>query len=385
MKPRHGMVIGKFYPPHAGHHLLVRTAASLCERVSVVVMAATAETIPLEARVRWLREVHRTDPNVRVTGVRDDHPVDYESDPIWRAHIALMLEGVAQLGAGAGASSASAGLEGSAEYEGWTVDPGPIDAVFTSEDYGAELGERLGARHVDVDPLRLLVPTSGTAVRQSPEQTWDYLAPPVRGGLARRIVVVGAESTGKTTLASELAARLRQRGRALGLTRWVPEYGREHTALLLACQRGQAQLDGKPPPSLEELVWPSEAFLAIAREQNRLEDREARSGGPVLICDTDAFATGIWHERYVGQRSAAVDALARHHPLYLLTHDEDVPFAQDGLRDGERIRHWMTQRFVERLEASGRRWCWIRGPREQRLAQAERAVDALLAEGWGLG
>jgi len=38
MTARHGLVIGKFYPPHAGHHLLVRTAARACERVTVIVL-----------------------------------------------------------------------------------------------------------------------------------------------------------------------------------------------------------------------------------------------------------------------------------------------------------------------------------------------------------
>ena len=38
--PRHGLVVGKFYPPHAGHHLLIRAAAAACDRVSVVAMEA---------------------------------------------------------------------------------------------------------------------------------------------------------------------------------------------------------------------------------------------------------------------------------------------------------------------------------------------------------
>lgn len=361
MKLGHGLVIGKFYPPHAGHHLLVRTAACLSKRVSVVVMAATAERIPLHDRVRWLREVHQAEPNVRVTGVRDDHPIDYESDAIWRAHVALMIQGVRELAREAG-------------------DPGPIDAVFTSEHYGAELARRLGARHVSVDPARGLTPISGTAVRRDPAEVWDYLSPPVRGGLARRVVVVGAESTGKTTLAEELTLRLRARGNAFGLTRWVPEYGRDYTALLLATQRGRAALAGRSPPALDELVWSSEDFTAIAEQQNHLEDREARCGGPVLVCDTDAFATGVWHERYLGRRAPEVEALARRHPLYLVTHHDDVPFAQDGLRDGERIRSWMTARFVEVLTATDRRWCWLRGSPEDRICQALEAIDRLLAD-----
>ena len=360
MTPRHGLVIGKFYPPHAGHHLLVRTAAALCRRVSVVVMASRVETIPLADRVAWMHEVHAAEGNVHVAGVRDEHPVDLGADAIWRAHVALMQEGARAL-----------------------CDE-PVDAVFTSEADGPELGRRLGARHIPVDPARSLVPVSGTLVRRDPAAQWGQLAAPVRAGLARRVVIVGAESTGKTTLAAELAALLRARDGAFGLTRWVPEYGREHTVLLLARERCRAALEGRPPPELASLRWPSEEFERIALEQNAREDAEARAGGPVLVCDTDAFATAVWHERYVGRRSAAVEALGRRGALYLLTDPGDVPFVQDGLRDGEHLRSWMTAVFAERLAATGRRWQLLRGAREVRAGAALAAVDALIAEGWGL-
>jgi HTH-type transcriptional repressor of NAD biosynthesis genes len=360
VKPRHGLVIGKFYPPHAGHHLLVRTAAALCGRVSVVVMASSVESIPLSSRVAWLREVHGPDHNVCVVGVADDHPVDYGDDQAWRAHIALMLEGARLL----------------------TTEP--IDAVFTSEPYGAELGRRLGAKAVCVDPGRILAPISGTQARRDPVSAWEHLAPPVRGGLALRVVLVGAESTGKTTLAARIAQELRRRPGALGLARWVSEVGRDYTAGFWARERGRAQLEGRAEPALEELSWPSEAFEAIAAEQNRREDVEARAGGPVLVCDTDAFATGVWHERYVGRRSPAVEAHGRKHALYLLTHPDDTPFVQDGLRDGEAIRLWMTEVFAARLEETGRRWRWLRGSSGQRLAAALAAIEERLAEGWHL-
>ena len=75
----------------------------------------------------------------------------------------------------------------------------------------------------------------------------------------------------------------------------MPEYGREYCATLqdLFTHEGR-----------------SEEFTAIAREQNRREDLAARTAGSVLICDTNAFATGIWHERYVGKRSLEVEALS---------------------------------------------------------------------------
>lgn len=360
MRPRHGLVIGKFYPPHAGHHLLVRTAAACCDQVTVVAMAATVESIPLALRVAWLREVHRTEPNVRVVGTMDDHPVDLESDAVWRAHVALMERAAAEATAL------------------------PVDAVFTSEGYGDELARRLGARHVRVDLERVLVPVSASRVRSDPVACWPFLAEPVRGWFARRVVVVGAESTGKTTFAAELAGALRSRGGPHGLTRLVPEYGRELTVELLSLARAEAQLGGRPAPLIDELAWPSDAFERVASEQNRREDEEARRGGPVLVCDTDAFATGIWHERYVGRRSPEVEALARRGDLYLLTDPVDVPFEDDGLRDGEHLRAWMTAVFTERLAATGRRWRWLRGGRAERVAAALREIDALLTEGWAL-
>jgi HTH-type transcriptional repressor of NAD biosynthesis genes len=349
----HGLVIGKFYPPHAGHHLLVRTARALCPRVTVVVMASSVESIPLERRVAWMQAVH---PDVHVAGVMDEHRIDYEDDAIWEAHVACIREGLA--------------------------DRGPVDVLVTAEDYGGELARRLGARHARVDVGRELVPMSGTAVRADPVAAWEHLAPPVRAGLAKRVVIVGAESTGKSTLAREVTDVLRGRGGGLGECRSVAEYGREYTVDAVALARARAALDGLPMAGIEDLAWPSAAFVAIAREQNRREDAAAALGGPVLVCDTDAFATGVWHERYVGTRSAEVEALARDPALYLLTHHDDVPFVQDGVRDGEAIRAWMTGEFEVRL--AGKRWQWVRGERRERVAAAVAAIDGLLAEGWKL-
>ncbi|MBK9032193.1 MAG: AAA family ATPase [Myxococcales bacterium] len=352
MSARHGLVIGKFYPPHAGHHHLVRTAAAGAARVTVVVMAATVESLALADRVAWLREVHAADANVTVVGIRDDHPVDYTSDAIWRAHVELMLAAAR------------------------TVTETPVDAVFTSEPYGDELARRLGARHVAVDPPRAAHPVSGTQVRADPVAHWDALAPCVRGHLAWRVVLVGAESTGKTTLAEALAERLRARGGAFAAAAWVPEVGREVTAHKLAALG--------PDAAMAALAWDTADFVDIARAQAAREAALARASAPVLVCDTDAFATGVWHERYRGAPADAVDALGAAAPyhLYLATHHDDVPFAQDGLRDGEHVRAWMTARFAERLTATGRRWQWLRGDRAAREGAALAAIDRLLAAGW---
>jgi len=198
---------------------------------------------------------------------------------------------------------------------------------------------------------------------------------------AERVVLVGAESTGKTTFARDLCDALARRGGAFASTRWVPEYGRDYTIEKLELERSRAARDGCPEPGMDALAWTSDDFVAIAREQNALEERLARVTGPVLICDTDTFATAIWHERYLGARSAAVEALAVAQPsLYLLTHHDDVAFEADEIRDGERFRAWMTEAFVERLRGGVHRLVSVRGTRDERVSAALIAIDAWLAE-----
>ncbi|MEU1281671.1 AAA family ATPase [Streptomyces sp. NPDC005805] len=343
-RPRHGLVLGKFYPPHAGHHHLVRTAAERCERLTVLVCAASVESVPLADRVAWLREVH---PEVRVVGAVDDHPVDLYDEDIWAAHMEVFTTAV----------------------------PEQVDAVYTSEEYGDELARRLGAVHICVDPDRSAYPVSGTAVRADPAGRWDFLAPPVRAGLTRRVVVLGAESTGTTTLALALAEHYRARGGVWARTGYVAEYGREYSERKLAELRAE-----RPGADWSGVAFASEEFPVIAKEQAAREEAAARAGSPVLVCDTDAFATTVWHERYLGGPYPA-DPEPRTQHLWVLTDHEGVAFEDDGLRDGEQLRPWMTERFREELARTGRPFIEVTGPHEVRLAAAVAAVDALLADG----
>jgi NadR type nicotinamide-nucleotide adenylyltransferase len=350
---RHGLVLGKFYPPHAGHHHLVRTALAECDHLTVLVCAASVESIPLRERVRWMAEAHTT---AWVEGVVDDIPMDLGDPAIWDAHMEIFRAGVGHR-------------------------PVPVDAVFTSESYGDELARRFGAQHICVDPARTRHPVSGTAVRKDPVAHWSMLTEPVRAWLTRRVVVLGAESTGTTTVARALAGHYQRRGGVWAATRWVPECGRDVSEEKLAALRRV-----RPEARWEDVTFTPDEFPMIARRQNRRENRAARTGSPVLFCDTDAFATTIWHERYTGAAHPLVAGIADRvtHHLWLLTDHEGVRFEDDGLRDGEELRPWMTQRFRAELQCTGRPFRLLTGDHEQRLKTAVAAVDELLAEGWDL-
>ncbi len=175
-----------------------------------------------------------------------------------------------------------------------------------------------------------------------------------------RVCVVGAESTGTTTLAQDLATHYK--------TLWVPEYGRTYTERLR--EKGVNTFSYQ---------WRSDEFIHIARQQQEDEDRLAMQANRVLICDTDALATCIWHQRYLGTWSKEVEEIAnrRRYALYLLT-DCDIPFEADSVRDGQHIRPWMTKRFSEELTQRGCNWTLLKGGRLQRLKRAIEEIDKLL-------
>lgn len=172
-----GLVVGKFWPPHRGHQLLRETAAAQVAELLVLVYAHPDDARhPAPARADWLRELYRGDdcalgPHAGATPLRiialtaaaDGLPPDAADDHTHREFVRQWL--------------ASHGYR--------------PDVVFSSEAYGPGLPECLSTAHILVDAER----------RQAP-----------------CLVLLGAESSGKTTLAPALAEALR--------TGWAPKYGR---------------------------------------------------------------------------------------------------------------------------------------------------------------
>jgi len=170
-----------------------------------------------------------------------------------------------------------------------------------------------------------------------------------------RVCVVGAESTGKTTLAAALASRFE--------TVWNPEYGRVYTEV------------GRPRGA----VWESSEFAHIARIHCWYEDFFARLAKGVLVCDTDAFTTALFHEAYLGAPASGFeDELARRYDLFVVC-GTDVPFTHDGWREFETQRQWMQEQLLEHARESGSPWLLVEGPHDVRLEAATAAVELLLA------
>ena len=172
----------------------------------------------------------------------------------------------------------------------------------------------------------------------------------------KRVVLIGSESTGKTTLAARLA-------RHYGVL-WVPEFVRDYAA-------------AKDLPLVEADVE------AIARGQVAREDeygsRAEASNERLLIGDTDLLSTAVYAAHYYGRAPEwAIDAARRRRPdLYLLL-DIDLPWTPDPQRDRGHVRPEMHALFRAAVEASGTPFVLISGDSSGRFAAARAAIDNLL-------
>jgi nicotinamide riboside kinase len=173
-----------------------------------------------------------------------------------------------------------------------------------------------------------------------------------------KIALLGAESTGKTTLARELAAHFNAHGRTAVA---VPE------ALRDWCEAHQRT----PRP---------EEQMAIAQEQEHRMS-EAASRAQVVIADTTAVMVAIYSAMLFEDHSLyrfAVEA-QRGYDVTLLT-GLDLPWIADGLqRDGPHVREPVDALVREVLGKAGVPWRVVYGTGAERLRNALSAIDATLA------
>jgi len=172
----------------------------------------------------------------------------------------------------------------------------------------------------------------------------------------RRIAVLGAESSGKSTLCEALARRYD--------TVWVPEYLREFV-----------EVNGRVPFEADQ--------YGIARTQLAREDAAAVQANRFLFCDTTPLMTALYSRVYWGRVDAPLDALARRHDYALtLVTAPDTPWVADGLmRESEEVRERVFGMVEGELDARGIRFVLVEGDLPHRLRQVEAALSVIAPPG----
>jgi nicotinamide riboside kinase len=170
-----------------------------------------------------------------------------------------------------------------------------------------------------------------------------------------RIALFGPESTGKTTLAIQLAEHFE--------TAWVPEFARDY---------------------LQE-KWNTTAkicevsdMLPIAYGQTQLENDALSKANKFLFCDTNLMVTKVFSEVYYNYCNPALDRAARKHEydMFFLT-DIDVPWEKDDLRDKPEGREVVFEAFKQALIDSKKPFVVLSGDQETRLKNAIKILQNL--------
>jgi NadR type nicotinamide-nucleotide adenylyltransferase len=322
---RQALIVGKFAPPHRGHQLLIEAALAQAEHVTVLCYAVPDFTaMPSDCRAQWLRDLYpRIDVFTPIGAPRDDAGDAVQRTFVreWIAHHHVK-----------------------------------VDAVFTSESYDDALARELGAHvaHREVDLLRNTVAISARAIRPDVHAHRQWLHPSVYRHFVRRVVFVGAESTGKSTLASALAQRYD--------TSFVPEVGR----FVWEQKRGKLS---------------AQDYVDIAVRHREAEDEAQMRANRFLFVDTNAITTMLlgfcYRQLDVAPpqlRTFADECKARY--AYTFVCADDIAFEQDGWRDDDSWRERVQGMVLYDLVVRGIEYRVVQGPLAARIEAVSQVLDA---------
>lgn len=172
-----------------------------------------------------------------------------------------------------------------------------------------------------------------------------------------KVVLYGPESTGKTTLAKQLAEHYK--------THWVPEFMREYL---------QKKWD------FEKKLVEKEDLIPIAKGQLQLEKEASQKAENLLICDTNLLELKVYSEYYYDgfcPSEIKTEATKANYSIYLLTY-VDTPWEPDILRDRPNNREEMFRIFEAELKKQGFPYKILKGDKEERFENAVKIIDKLL-------
>ncbi len=168
----------------------------------------------------------------------------------------------------------------------------------------------------------------------------------------KKIVITGPESSGKTTLARQLAQHLK--------TEAVEEYAREYLNQL---SRPYVETD----------------LLEIAKGQLANEQAHESGKGGVLIIDTSLEVIKIWSEVKFGRVDPWIlEALEKHKKDFYLLCRPDLPWEFDPLRENPNDRWLLYDLYEKQLKSMQVPFAVISGPGEQRFNNAVRELRKFL-------
>jgi HTH-type transcriptional repressor of NAD biosynthesis genes len=288
-----GVFAGKFMPPHRGHLSAIINSATQCETLYVVVSDNKTMTermckesgLPVMdglTRTKWLSQELQGFEHIKVLLLDESDIPEY---PLGWAQWSSALKCLIR-------KNIDVLFGGDKEYKEVN------DIWFPHSDY------------VLFDYKRERYSVSASLIRENPFKYWDYILGSARPFFAKKVLITGTESCGKTTITKYLAKIFH--------TSWSEEVGRDYS---------KNYLGGN------ESVFTMEDFGRIAYMQYEADMDALRKANKIVFYDTDAVVTQYYSELYLGGLSERVESFVdstRYDKVLIFT--PSVKWVADGLR-----------------------------------------------------
>jgi HTH-type transcriptional repressor of NAD biosynthesis genes len=319
-------VFGKFMPFHKGHEAMIKFALTKCDFLTVLICSSDKEQLPDHVREGWLQSIFSeiTKIEIRILNYKED---EYPNTSVSSSEVSKIW---------------------SKKFKELFPD---YSLLITSEPYGDLIAEYMAIVHIPFDIERKTIPVSSSKIRTDIIANWSFLPDDVKKHYIRKIVILGSESTGKTTLTIRLAKYFN--------ASFVPETARD-------------LIKNSNFFSLEDLY-------KVAVEHSKRIEKGIMGNSPLLIIDTDIHITQSY-AYHIFKKELDLEANIyelNKADLYLYLNN-DVTFIQDGTRLNEAERNKLDSSHRALLNRYKIPYYEIKGDWENRFEKSVSLIENLL-------